>query len=50
MRHKRRRTRCGATIRMSFPIQIVALQPGRHVAHGPEQAVLGEGGVVVESD
>src|SRR6516164_8121261 len=23
---------------------------GRHVAHGPEQAVLGEGGVVVESD
>jgi hypothetical protein len=23
---------------------------GRHVAHGPEQRVLGEGGVVVESD
>src|SRR5271169_4915617 len=29
---------------------ISVAEPGRHVAHGPEQAVLGEGGVVVESD
>ena len=29
---------------------ISVAEPGRHVAHGPEQTVLGEGGVVVEGD
>jgi hypothetical protein len=33
-----------------LPGGIGVTEPGRHIAHGSEEPVLGEGGVVVEGD
>ena len=33
-----------------LPGRVSVAEPCRHVAHGPEQAMLGEGGIVVERD